>query len=388
MRIPPSLWRHASELLVMALAMGVQIQLSIWLAKCGAARRRPALGRAIRVAGLLAALWAGFSVIDSFPAYQRRIPSSSALLYWVRGGGLAWCFATTCALVVLALWRRVPQFSGARRGFIRVAGAACVAAPFAAMGFGILVERRHLRVREVRVPLPGLPKDLEGLRLVQLSDIHLSPFLSEQELARAVDMANELRPHLTVVTGDLVTSPGGPLEVCLRQLARLRAEAGTLGCLGNHEAYAHVADEATREGRRLGIYFLRKEARSLRFGDATLNVAGVDYQPIGGEYLAGAERLIAPGSTNVLLSHNPAVFDVAATQGWHLTLAGHTHGGQVTAEILHPSLNPARFYTPYVYGLYRRGPAVMWVTRGIGTVGAPVRLGAPPEVVLLRLCAT
>ena len=95
-----------------------------------------------------------------------------------------------------------------------------------------------------------------------------------------------------------------------------------------------------------------------------------------------------PDATNILLSHNPDVFAVAARQGWDLTLAGHTHGGQVNVEILNQSLNAARFFTPYIYGLYRQGRSSIWVTRGIGTVGVPARLGAPPEVAFIRLCAT
>ena len=90
---------------------------------------------------------------------------------------------------------------------------------------------------------------------------------------------------------------------------------------------------------------------------------------------------------NILLSHNPDVFPVAARQGYQLTIAGHTHGGQITVEILHQNLSIARFYTPYVYGLYREGDAAVYVTRGIGTVGVPARLGAPPEIALIRLCA-
>ena len=93
--------------------------------------------------------------------------------------------------MILVLWRRVPRFNTERRGFIRAAGTAVVAAPFGVMGFGILVQRKDFRVREVRVPIANLPKDLDGLRIAHLSDIHLSPFLSEQELARAIALANE-----------------------------------------------------------------------------------------------------------------------------------------------------------------------------------------------------
>jgi hypothetical protein len=116
-------------------------------------------------------------------------------------------------------------------------------------------------------------------------------------------------------------------------------------------------------------------------------VAGVDYQPLfqKANYLRNAARLVVPGETNLLLSHNPDVFPVAARQGYNLMLAGHTHGGQVSVEILDQAINPARFFTPYVYGLFRQGPAAAYVTRGIGTIGIPARIGAPPEISLLRL---
>src|SRR6185369_16744231 len=135
--------------------------------------------------------------------------------------------------------------------------------------------------------------------------------------------------------------------------------------------------------------FLRRRARPLKFGSATLNVAGVDYESISERkrYLTGAERLIAPGAVNVLLSHNPYVFPASARKGFDLTLAGHTHGGQVTVEILHHSLNVARFLTPFVSGRYNLDSARLYVTRGIGTIGLPVRLGAPPEISLLKLVA-
>ena len=94
---------------------------------------------------------------------------------------------------------------------------------------------------------------------------------------------------------------------------------------------------------------------------------------------------MVPGAVNVLLSHNPDVFPVAARQGYDLVLAGHTHGGQVTVEILDPFINPARFFTPYVYGLFRWGNSAAYVTRGIGTIGIPTRIGAPPEISVLRL---
>jgi hypothetical protein len=277
------------------------------------------------------------------------------------------------ALHLLRKWTRA-EFNPGRRRVINAAGNLVLAAPFAALAYGSLIERLNFHVREVDVPIPGLPDDLDGLRLLQLSDIHLSPFLSEKQLARVIDAANGLHPHLVAVTGDLISARGDPLDACIKQLARLKSDAGLVGCMGNHEHAAGVEDYTAVAAARVGISFLRSQSQQLRFGKATLNVAGVDYQPLNRKstYLRGADSLIVPGP-------------VAARQGYNLMLAGHTHGGQVSVEIFDEAITPVRFFTHYVYGLYRQGPASAYVTRGIGTIGVPARIGAPPEISLLRL---
>ena len=275
-----------------------------------------------------------------------------------------------------------------RRRLIHAAGLAVVAAPFAVAGFGAIVERTNFQIKEIDLPVPGLHPDLEGLRIGQLSDLHVSPWLSVQELGRAVDMLNELKPHLTVVTGDLITQVGDPLDDTIRELSRLRADAGILGCLGNHEMYARCQNYTARNAQPYGIGFLRNQARLLRWGNGVLNVAGVDYQRSGrrfGPYLAGAEKLVVPGVSNLLLSHNPDVFPVAVRKGYDAVLSGHTHGGQVTIEIVNQTLNFARFFTPFVAGLYRIDGRSCYVTAGIGTITMPVRIGALPEITLARL---
>ncbi len=291
----------------------------------------------------------------------------------------------------IALWiwvpRPQPYHDPARRRLLAVTRTAILASPVAAVGYGVFIQRDSFRLREVDIPVRGLHPDLNGLRLVQISDIHLSPFLSERELARAVDMANETRAHVALMTGDLITSYRDPLDACIGQLARLRADSGIIGCLGNHEVYARAEDYATAQAARAGIRFLRDRSEVLRFNGQPVNFTGVDYQRMHEPYLTGTGRHVVPGMTNILLSHNPDVFRTAAAQGFDLTISGHTHGGQITVEILHQNVSVARFYTPYVYGLYRENGASIYVTRGIGTVGVPARLGAPPEVALLRLCA-
>jgi predicted MPP superfamily phosphohydrolase len=279
------------------------------------------------------------------------------------------------------------KHSPQRRTLIHAAGAFAVAAPFAAAGYGAIVERTAFQIKEVDLPVPGLHPDLEGLRIGQLSDLHVSPWLSVRELGRAVDMLNELKPHLTVVTGDLISEVGDPLDDTIRELSRLRADAGILGCLGNHEIYARCQNYATKTAGRYGIRFLRTEAQILRWGNGVLNVVGVDYQRSERirRYLIGAEKLIVRGAANLLLSHNPDVFPAAVRKGYDAMLSGHTHGGQVTVEIVNQTLNLARFATPYVAGLYRLNGRSCYVNSGIGTIAIPVRIGAPPEITLARL---
>ena len=343
----------------------------------------------------------GIFLFDAFAAFSYTFALSElSALTGVPGrvgsvlgaASLAYFMAATSVLAiyyVLAFVRKQvhADVNPGRRQTLNVAGSALLASPFLAMGYGAFVQRTDFRVREIDVPLPGLPVDLEGLRILQLSDIHLSAFLSEGELAHVIDASLELRPQLAVITGDLISGRGDPLDACIRQLARVKADAGVLACMGNHERYARVEGYTTRESARVGIRFLRGESQALRFGNATLNVAGTDFQSSRQRraYLRGAERLIRPGATNILLQHNPDTFPEAARQGYNLLLAGHTHGGQVTVEILDQAINPARFFTPYVYGLYRAGNSAAYVTRGIGTIGIPARIGAPPEISLLRL---
>jgi len=229
-----------------------------------------------------------------------------------------------------------------------------------------------------------------------------------REIARAVDMANDLRPDISVVTGDFVSSEGDPLDACINELSRLRAPLGVWGCNGNHEIYAGVEDEAERLFREKGMRLLRAASTVVEHNGGRFNLLGVDYQrdhmtsgERTGPMLAEIEQLIRRDMPNVLLSHNPNSFHRAAGLGIELSLAGHTHGGQVKFEIVDHSVSPARLISPFVAGLYHLpipatghvgAPgsnglqrAALYVNRGLGTFGFPVRIGVPPEITLLTL---
>jgi hypothetical protein len=308
-----------------------------------------------------------------------------------------------------------------RRYFFRTATALAGAGPFLGAVYGFAAERLRYQVRQVEIPMPNLPAGLDGLKIAQLSDIHLSGYMPRTQVRRAVDMANELGADLAVVTGDFITGAGDPIADCIDEIRRLRAPLGVWGCNGNHEIYADAEDTAQILFAQAGMELLRSSNAQLTFNGASFNLIGVDYQrertPSGRkvQMLAHVEPLVRRDMPNILLSHNPNSFNRAAELGIELTLSGHTHGGQIQVEILDHRLSPARFITDYVAGLYQRplfSPArsekagtimqpyanreshveiskeplaSIYVNRGLGTVGAPVRLGVPPEITLLVL---
>jgi len=296
-----------------------------------------------------------------------------------------------------------------RRTFFRTASVVAGAAPFLGVMYGYAAERLRYEVRRIEIPLPNLPSELDGMSIVQISDIHLSSYMSLESVRRAVDMANDVGADLAVVTGDLITGVHDSVYDCVQEVRRLYAPLGVYGCNGNHEIYARAEDLAERYYAQAGMKMLRGQNALISYKGAQLNLLGVDYQrermPSGRkmQMLSNIEPLIRRDMPNILLSHNPNSFNRAAELGVELSLAGHTHGGQVQVEILDVSLSPARFITDYIAGLYHRpllmpdrprrmgetiklmpnapkGLAALYVNRGLGTVGAPVRLGAPPEI--------
>jgi predicted MPP superfamily phosphohydrolase len=304
-----------------------------------------------------------------------------------------------------------------RRYFFRSASALAGAAPFLSVMYGFAAERLDYHVRRVEIPTANLPPALDGMKIVQLSDIHLSGYMSRTDVRRAVEMANDLGADLAVVTGDFITGVSDPLADCVDEIRELRAPLGIFGCNGNHEIYARAEDAAERLFAQAGMKLLRHDNVQLAFRGERFNLLGVDYQR---ERTPGGQRLqmlpdLAPfvrrDMPNILLSHNPNTFNRAAELGIELSLAGHTHGGQIQVEILDHRLSPARFITDYIAGAYFRPlsmPAtdnralkdanhsatfshaqpplsVLYVNRGLGTVGAPVRLGVPPEITLITL---
>ncbi len=309
---------------------------------------------------------------------------------------VAWLAARTSGLVIRRAEGKASPASPARRQVLEHAAPAAIAAPFVAGAYGLLYGRLNLETTRRPIRLARLPKAFDGFKIAQLSDIHVGPFMSEDEIRKYARIATELKPDLIVLTGDFITWDAATQPAVVNALAGLRAPFGVFGCLGNHDAWADAEDSLAALFAQRGIRILRQERVALQSGGDSLNLMGIDFASSremrggGPNHLAsgtleGVERLMAPDTANILLSHNPATFDRAAELGIDLSLAGHTHGGQLALEFISPELAPSRIVTPYVAGWFEKPGGQLYVNRGIGTIAAPMRVGAPPEITVFEL---
>jgi predicted MPP superfamily phosphohydrolase len=245
----------------------------------------------------------------------------------------------------------------------------------------------RVAVREVSVRLRRLPKSLDGLRLVQLTDVHVGPTIGREFIEDIVARTNALSPDVIAITGDLVDGSVEDLRAAVAPLARLQARYGVYFVTGNHEYYSG-APEWCAEIERLGIRVLRNERVSIGDGGDSFDLAGIDdahAHQFGHGHGADLGRAVAgrdPARELVLLAHQPRAVFEAEQHGVGLQLSGHTHGGQ-----LWPWNYAVRLQQPVVRGLARFGETQVYVSSGTGYWGPPMRLGAPAEITRVTLRA-
>jgi uncharacterized protein len=244
-----------------------------------------------------------------------------------------------------------------------------------------LAEANSLTVENVKIPLERLPKKLENFRILHLSDIHHSPFTNLEHIARAVKIANELKPDICFLTGDYVSHDTEYIAPVAEVLGKLKSEFGTFACLGNHDHWTD-ADMVTRHFRRAKIKVLINEGFRFEARDASFWLCGVDDYMVGKTDLRSALRGSFPDEMKLLLAHNPVIVRQAMRYDVDLVLSGHTHGGQVKIRDDEKKILPRR---KLKNGLHRRKDTQIYITRGIGTVVLPVRFGCPPEISFLEL---
>ncbi|WP_432121922.1 metallophosphoesterase [Streptomyces sp. S1] len=270
-----------------------------------------------------------------------------------------------------------------RRLFVsRVVGGTAAAVALGTVGYGTYGVLRGPRVKRVAVPLAKIPRAAHGYRIVVVSDVHLGPILGRAHTQRIVDAVNSTQPDLIAIVGDLVDGTVEDLGPAAEPLARLRARHGSFFVTGNHE-YFSGADAWVDHVRELGLRPLRNERLEIAAG---FDLAGVDdvagesegQGPDFGRALGDRDRARAA----VLLAHQPIVVHDAVRHGVDLQLSGHTHGGQ-----LWPGEYLAELANPTVAGLERYGDTQLYVSRGAGAWGPPVRVGAPSDITVVELAS-
>ncbi len=262
-----------------------------------------------------------------------------------------------------------------------VVGAFALTAGGAALVSGLAAPRlaRH------HIELTRWPQELDGLRIVQISDIHIGSMIHAPFARSIVERVNALEPDLIAVTGDLVDGPVHHLEAEVAPFADLHARHGVYFVLGNHDYYSG-ADAWLEHVRKLGMYPLRNEHVRIERDEASFLLAGVDdhrghlFGPGHGEDVPAAVEGRIPDEALILLAHDPSTFRAAQRHGVDLQLSGHTHGGQIWPfDLL------VRAAVGFVSGHYRRGESQLVVSHGTGYWGPPMRLRAPAEIVEITL---
>jgi predicted MPP superfamily phosphohydrolase len=271
-----------------------------------------------------------------------------------------------------------------RRQFISGVTAAPLLAVSATAAYATLIAPQNYEITETDIFLKNLPERFEGFRITQLTDIHHSRIVDLAEVQRVVTLANETKPDLMVLTGDYTTSYRRYIEPCAEVLSGLKAPEGVWAVLGNHDHYTDP-ELTTRALLRNRIAVMNNLNTVLRRGSDAIQLAGIDDWSWNGTDWKRAFYGLNESLPLVLLSHQPSVLDLDASKKAALIISGHTHGGQIKLPFIGA---PARFATidlKYANGLFRRDQTQLYVSRGTGVIGLPVRLGVRPEIAVLRL---
>ncbi len=355
--------------------------------------RDPSLPEPWRQVATVSLIVLGLSIPASMIVW-RVLPRSIAIpIAWV---GYVWMGAMFLTLVLLwggelVRWgwvksAQVMAVNAGRRDFLAqvLAGGATTFA-IALSGWGVWSAVRPVEVKRLTVRLKKLPEALRGLRLVQLTDMHVGPTIGRNFVEDIVSKVNELDADIVAITGDLIDGSVEELGEAVRPLGRLRAKHGTYFVTGNHEYYSG-ADEWLAFLLEIGVRPLRNEHVEVGDNGASIHVAGVDdwtaHQFGNGHGSDMSRALEGRDETKpvVLLAHQPVHFDQAKEHGVDLQISGHTHGGQIF-----PFGFLTRLVQPFLSGLHRRGDSQIYVSSGTGYWGPPMRIAAPSEITLIEL---
>jgi len=346
-----------------ALALGLIAGGALCIAAEPVAARRFSRARA-RLVAWPASLWMGFAFLLIV------VLGASDLVLWLTGGAAQ-----------AATGSGAPAALAGPRAAIVLGFTAAVAA------FAVRTALAGPELRRVELFPERWPRSLDGFRIVQVSDIHIGALTGRAFARELTERVNALSPDLVAVTGDLVDGPVEHLGEEVAPFGELRGRCGVYFVTGNHDHYSGARSWCDRM-RELGLRVLRNERVRIGSGDAAFDLAGVDDHRgdmVGADGGEDLDRALAGRDESVpllLLAHDPTTFKRASQRGVDLQLSGHTHGGQIW-----PFGYIVRLAMPWVAGPYREGASQIYVSRGTGFWGPPMRLFAPAEITELVLRA-
>jgi len=290
-----------------------------------------------------------------------------------------------------------------RSVFITYLGAIIASIPLFSLGWGMVVGRYKFKVHEKELSFSSLPKSFEGLRIVQISDLHIGSFFKEfDRVENGFKMIRDLKPDMILFTGDLVNNTADEAEPWIEKLKSLEAPMGKFSVLGNHDYGDYVNWDSTQAKqanldkligihKEMGFDILLNENRTFEKNGETFTLAGVENWglppfPQHGD-LKGALNGSSDSDFQILMSHDPSHWDAEVTKDStvDLTLSGHTHGMQFGIELGNIKWSPAKYKYPKWAGLYEEGDQKLYVNRGFGYIGYPGRVGIMPEITLITL---
>ncbi|MDP4233550.1 MAG: metallophosphoesterase [Bacteroidota bacterium] len=262
-----------------------------------------------------------------------------------------------------------------------------------------IMDRNEIEITHRTFHIPNLPAEWDGKTITFLSDIHSGPFMDVDDLKRVVKTTNELNSDLIVMPGDFVTSSTSELPPLLEAMSELRAPMGVFACTGNHDYYAGV-DDVSRGVEDTPIQMLRNSNAKLMINGQPLYLIGVDdddakdvtryVEGHAAPHIEAAYHGVPENAASVLMCHKPYHFESFAKTNVGLMLSGHTHGGQIVlGRIGETVMAFSTIASKYVEGIYlpreSRSQTQMYVSRGIGVVGLPIRINCPPEITRITL---
>ena len=282
--------------------------------------------------------------------------------------------------------RSPAELSLRRRQLLKMGGATAVGITFGTPLISSIASARDYRITRIPISFPNLPGGLHGLTIAQLSDVHAGIYMTKDHMMEIAELTNSLHANIVALTGDHVDSSDIQIPSVRDAMNMLKSDYGIYGCLGNHDHFA-TAEKVSAALQQIDVVMLNNANRTLTINGEKLSLIGVDDAGYGRSNFArldDALKGVDPQTFRILLSHRPEFFGQAKNAGMDLTLAGHTHGGQVGIEFWGVNLNPAYLVTKYVRGLFKEEGKQMYVNVGVGMVGVPIRI-VRPEITLITL---